>query len=64
MTEFLKGVRVLECSLLGPAALGGHFVDFGAEVIKIEAPAGDYVPPDDVADRPRGGRSDDTAASR
>ena len=40
---FLTGVRVLECSLLGPAALGSHLVDFGAEVIKVEAPAGDYV---------------------
>jgi crotonobetainyl-CoA:carnitine CoA-transferase CaiB-like acyl-CoA transferase len=41
-TGFLAGVRVLECSLLGPAALGSHLVDFGAEVIKIESPAGDY----------------------
>lgn len=40
---FLAGVRVLDVSMLGPGALGGHFVDFGAEVIKIEAPAGDYV---------------------
>ncbi len=38
---FLSGVRVIECSLLGPAALGGHLVDFGAEVIKVESPAGD-----------------------
>ena len=40
---FLSGLRVLECSLLGPAAITSHFVDFGAEVIKIEAPGGDYV---------------------
>ncbi|MEI7619717.1 MAG: CoA transferase [Actinomycetota bacterium] len=39
----LAGVRVLDLSLLGPAALAAHLVDFGAEVIKIEAPAGDYV---------------------
>lgn len=39
----LAGVRVLDLSLLGPAALAGHLVDFGAEVIKIEAPSGDYV---------------------
>ncbi len=39
---FLSGVRVIDCSLLGPAALAGHMVDFGAEVIKIESPAGDY----------------------
>jgi crotonobetainyl-CoA:carnitine CoA-transferase CaiB-like acyl-CoA transferase len=40
---FLEGVRVIECALLGPGALAGHLVDFGAEVIKIESPAGDYV---------------------
>ncbi|MCU1389349.1 MAG: carnitine dehydratase, partial [Ilumatobacteraceae bacterium] len=39
----LAGVRVLDLSLLGPAALASHLVDFGAEVIKIEAPSGDYV---------------------
>ena len=39
----LAGVRVLDLSLLGPAALAAHLVDFGAEVIKIEAPSGDYV---------------------
>lgn len=39
----LQGIRVLDLSMLGPGALGGHFVDFGAEVIKVEAPAGDYV---------------------
>ena len=42
-TGLLAGVRVLDLSLLGPAALASHFVDFGAEVIKIESPAGDYV---------------------
>ena len=40
---FLAGVRVLDVSMLGPGALGGHFVDFGADVIKVEAPGGDYV---------------------
>ena len=39
----LDGIRVIECSLLGPAAITSHLVDFGAEVIKVEAPAGDYV---------------------
>jgi crotonobetainyl-CoA:carnitine CoA-transferase CaiB-like acyl-CoA transferase len=39
----LAGVRVLESSLLGPAELGGILADLGAEVIKVEAPAGDYV---------------------
>ena len=43
MSGFLAGVRVLDLSMLGPGALGGHFVDFGADVIKVEAPAGDYV---------------------
>ena len=39
----LAGVRVLESSLLGPAELGGILADLGAEVIKVEAPGGDYV---------------------
>jgi crotonobetainyl-CoA:carnitine CoA-transferase CaiB-like acyl-CoA transferase len=38
----LAGVRVVECSLLGPAAITSHLVDLGAEVIKVESPAGDY----------------------
>ena len=40
---FLSDVRVLDVSMLGPGALGGHLVDFGAEVIKIESPSGDYI---------------------
>jgi crotonobetainyl-CoA:carnitine CoA-transferase CaiB-like acyl-CoA transferase len=39
----LTGVRVIESSLLGPAAVGMHLADLGAEVIKVENPAGDYV---------------------
>jgi crotonobetainyl-CoA:carnitine CoA-transferase CaiB-like acyl-CoA transferase len=39
----LEGVRVLECALFGPGALGGHLADLGAEVIKVESPAGDDV---------------------
>src|SRR5215471_7403633 len=39
----LGGVRVIESSLLGPAAVGMHLADLGAEVIKIEGPGGDYV---------------------
>jgi crotonobetainyl-CoA:carnitine CoA-transferase CaiB-like acyl-CoA transferase len=38
----LDGVRVIECSLLGPAAITSHLVDLGAEVVKVEPPAGDY----------------------
>ena len=39
----LAGVRILEASLLGPAAITSSLVDLGAEVIKIESPAGDYI---------------------
>ena len=39
----LEGVRVVECSLLGPAAITSHLVDLGAEVVKVESPAGDYA---------------------
>jgi len=36
-------VRIIESSLLGPAAITTHLADMGAEVIKVESPAGDYV---------------------
>ena len=39
----LAGVRIIENSILGPGALTTHLVDLGAEVIKIESPAGDYI---------------------
>ena len=39
----LAGFRVIESSLLGPAAITTHLADLGAEVIKVESPAGDYV---------------------
>jgi len=39
----LAGVRVIESSLLGPGAITTHLADLGAEVIKVEAPAGDYI---------------------
>jgi crotonobetainyl-CoA:carnitine CoA-transferase CaiB-like acyl-CoA transferase len=39
----LAGVRVIESSMLGPAAVTTHLADLGAEVIKVEPPAGDYV---------------------
>ena len=39
----LAGVRIIECSILGPGALTTHLVDLGAEVIKIESAAGDYI---------------------
>ena len=39
----LAGVRIIEVSLLGPAAITTGLADLGAEVIKVESPAGDYV---------------------
>jgi crotonobetainyl-CoA:carnitine CoA-transferase CaiB-like acyl-CoA transferase len=39
----LSGLRVVECSMLGPAAITSALVDLGAEVIKVEPPAGDYI---------------------
>jgi len=39
----LAGVRVIESSLLGPAAIGTQLADLGAEVVKVESPAGDYI---------------------
>jgi len=43
MTGPLAGMRVIECSMLGPAAITSALVDLGAEVIKVEPPAGDYI---------------------
>ena len=42
-TPPLGGLRVIESSLLGPAAVTTHLADLGADVIKVESPAGDYV---------------------
>ncbi|MFP6662842.1 MAG: CoA transferase [Deltaproteobacteria bacterium] len=39
----LADLRVVECSMLGPAAITSHLVDLGADVIKVEPPAGDYI---------------------
>lgn len=39
----LAGVRIVECSMLGPGAVTTHLADLGAEVIKVEPPSGDYV---------------------
>ena len=43
MTGPLAGVRIIECSMLGPAAITTTLADLGADVIKVEPPAGDYV---------------------
>ena len=39
----LSGIRVIESSMLGPAAITTHLADMGAQVIKVEPPAGDYI---------------------
>ena len=39
----LAGVRIIECSMLGPAAITSSLVDLGADVIKVEPAQGDYV---------------------
>lgn len=38
----LRGIRVIEVSLLGAAALTTSLADLGAEIIKVEPPGGDY----------------------
>ncbi|MFM8861528.1 MAG: CaiB/BaiF CoA transferase family protein [Acidimicrobiia bacterium] len=38
----LAGVRIIEASMLGPAAITTNLAEMGADVIKIEAPGGDY----------------------
>ena len=42
-TPPLRGLRIIECSALGPAAITTALVDLGADVIKVEPPAGDYI---------------------
>jgi len=39
----LGGVRIIECSMLGPGGITTHLADLGAEVIKVEPPNGDYI---------------------
>jgi crotonobetainyl-CoA:carnitine CoA-transferase CaiB-like acyl-CoA transferase len=39
----LHGIRIIECSALGPAAVTMPLVDLGADVIKVEPPTGDYI---------------------
>jgi len=41
--SLLSGVRIVECSMLGPAAITTHLADLGADVIKVEPPSGDYI---------------------
>ncbi|MEE3329967.1 MAG: CoA transferase [Myxococcota bacterium] len=42
-SQLLSGVRVIESSLLGPGHIATFFADMGADVIKVEPPAGDYI---------------------
>jgi crotonobetainyl-CoA:carnitine CoA-transferase CaiB-like acyl-CoA transferase len=42
-STLLSGVRVVESSLLGPGHVATFFADLGADVIKVEPPAGDYI---------------------
>lgn len=42
-TPPLHGLRVVEASALGPAAVTAPLVDLGAEVVKVEPPQGDYI---------------------
>src|SRR6202161_2653658 len=42
-TPALHGLRIIECSALGRAAITTSLVDLGADVIKVEPPAGDYI---------------------
>jgi crotonobetainyl-CoA:carnitine CoA-transferase CaiB-like acyl-CoA transferase len=39
----LASLRIIESSILGPAAITTALADLGAEVIKVETPAGDYI---------------------
>ena len=41
--QLLSGVRVIESSLLGPGQVATFLADMGADVIKVESPAGDYI---------------------
>jgi crotonobetainyl-CoA:carnitine CoA-transferase CaiB-like acyl-CoA transferase len=41
--QLLESVRIVECSMLGPGAITTTLADLGADVIKVEPPAGDYI---------------------
>jgi crotonobetainyl-CoA:carnitine CoA-transferase CaiB-like acyl-CoA transferase len=41
--SLLAGLRVVECSMLGPGAVTTSLADLGADVIKVEPPSGDYI---------------------
>jgi len=39
----LRGLRVIESSLLGPGLVATFLSDLGADVVKVEPPSGDYI---------------------
>ena len=39
----LAGVRIIECSMLGPGSITTSLADMGADIIKVEPPSGDYI---------------------
>lgn len=41
--SMLSGLRVVECSMLGPGAISTPLADLGADVLKVEPPSGDYI---------------------
>jgi crotonobetainyl-CoA:carnitine CoA-transferase CaiB-like acyl-CoA transferase len=41
--QLLTGLRIVECSMLGPGAVSTPLADLGADVIKVEPPSGDYI---------------------
>jgi crotonobetainyl-CoA:carnitine CoA-transferase CaiB-like acyl-CoA transferase len=41
--KLLAGLRIVECSVLGPGAISTPLADLGADVIKVEAPAGEDI---------------------
>jgi crotonobetainyl-CoA:carnitine CoA-transferase CaiB-like acyl-CoA transferase len=41
--SLLSGLRIVECSMLGPGAISTPLADLGADVIKVEPPSGDYI---------------------
>ena len=42
-SKLLAGLRIVECSMLGPGAATTPMADLGADVIKVEPPGGDYI---------------------
>jgi len=42
-TRPLGGLKVIESSLLGPGLVATFLADLGADVVKVEPPAGDYI---------------------